>query len=83
VENGLSTFVKIIGDRVRVFHTCPRCNKGVFPFSIKRAQYYEIVSGGRNIQEIAPNLSAEQREYFLTGYCGPCRKELFPPEEDE
>lgn len=37
---------------------------------------------GAYIQDVFPNLSRDDRERFISGYCTPCWDQLFP-EEDE
>jgi hypothetical protein len=40
-------------------------------------------SGGRNIQDVMPDLSADDREFLMTGYTPEDWAAIFPPEEDE
>lgn len=37
--------------------------------------------GGELIQNVMPELSADQRELLISGTCGTCWEALFPPEE--
>jgi hypothetical protein len=38
---------------------------------------------GEYIQVAFPELTADQREALITGYCGACWDKLFPEEDDE
>lgn len=39
--------------------------------------------GGGLIQNVAPNLDADDRELLISGTCQVCWDKLFPPEEEE
>lgn len=38
---------------------------------------------GEFIQDAFPMLTADEREWLMSGYCPRCWDEMFPPEEDE
>lgn len=46
-------------------------------------QYARWQAGGQLIQNVLPQLSAEQREFLLTGYTPDDWKMLFPPEDED
>jgi hypothetical protein len=44
---------------------------------------YQRWLAGAYIQDVFPDLSLDDRERFISGYCTPCWDQLFPfPEED-
>ena len=65
--------------------TCKTCGKNVeIPcdgktfFSLKNWR-----RSSRSIQEIAPNLSPEYREMFISGICPECWKKIFGDENED
>jgi len=51
---------------------------------VTEAQILELASPQRRlIQEIVPALTADQREFLLTGYTAEDWAALFPPEDEE
>lgn len=50
---------------------CPDC-KSVAVFTISNEEYKALMANEVSIQRAVPSLTAEQRERFLTGLCGPC-----------
>ena len=61
---------------------CNECNKG-YDIPITERQRDEWLSSGRLIQKAFPQLSAAERELFISGMCGKCFDALFEGMEDE
>lgn len=45
------------------------------------AGYGGWISGSVNIQRAMPHVPKEERELLISGTCGECWDEMFPPEE--
>jgi hypothetical protein len=60
---------------------CPSCND-VLTIIITPSQLWEYNQGGY-IQDIMPEVSYDDRERFISGYCSPCWDVMFPPSEDD
>lgn len=61
---------------------CPMCNESL-TIEITGAQLYAYNKGAL-IQEVLPDVSASDRERFLTGYCNTCWVSIFGEDtEDE
>jgi hypothetical protein len=54
---------------------CPDCSQ-VFTTEISGDRLFAFRQGAF-IQEVLPNLSASERERFMSGYCGDCWKKIF------
>lgn len=68
---------------VDVISECPGCGRRTTLFGLSRAAL-KAWERGELIQKVFPELSAEEREKLVTGYCGVCWEELFgEPEQDE
>ena len=65
-----------------VITTCPICNKehSVHLTREQSYKYKDYLDGKGHIQDLLPELSADNREMLITGICPKCWKEL---EEDE
>ena len=61
---------------------CPRCCEA-HDVEVDFEDYTNYIMGGTNIQDAFPYLSANQREYILSGFCEDCWNHLFAEEEDE
>ncbi len=60
--------------------TCPMCHDTrslVVP-----TEGFEAWERGRLIQDAFPDLTKEEREALITGYCEPCWAKIFPEEEE-
>jgi predicted metal-binding protein len=44
---------------------------------------YLAYKAGELAQRAFPTMSADQRELLISGTCGTCWNEMFPPEEEE
>lgn len=60
---------------------CPMCNE-TLTTEIEGAFLYAYNRGG-SITEVFPNLSIDERERFISGYCSTCWTEMFGDDEDE
>ena len=60
---------------------CPKCS-AVFTTEITGEQMYRINTNAL-IQNIGLDLTADQREQFISGYCGTCWTELFSFDDEE
>lgn len=60
---------------------CPAC-KQVLVVTIT-SQSLWLYNNRALAQEVFPTLSDEDRERFVSGYCGPCWDNLFPEEEED
>lgn len=61
---------------------CPYCGKtGTLEISNEKA--YESWQNGTLIQRAFPELSAEEREFIITGLCPECQTKIFNFEEED
>lgn len=60
---------------------CPECHRKT-AITVVAVGYYRW-KAGEYIQVALPELTADQREALMTGYCGECWDKMFPPEDDE
>lgn len=60
---------------------CPECNE-VLTIEIDGSNVFQYHQGAR-IDSVLPDLSDDERERFITGYCSDCWNNLFPDEEGE
>lgn len=56
---------------------CPDCGLAGMTTTISGSQLYGLNQGILLAQEILPDLSAGERERFISGTCNPCYKSLF------
>lgn len=56
---------------------CPGCKSPGPIYYATRQQASDFASRRKNLQEIMPEVSADDRERFITGYCAPCWDNLF------
>jgi hypothetical protein len=54
---------------------CPDCEQ-VLVIEISSDKLFEYNQGGL-VHKVIPDLSAEQKERFISGYCGDCWKKIF------
>lgn len=59
-----------------------RCD-GVFRLVLPDAGYHGWMSGSVNIQRAMPRVPAAERELLISGTCGSCFDEMFPPGEED
>lgn len=59
---------------------CPRCRKHTTLVVDESA--HDMWKSGAYIQVAFPELSVDQREMMITGYCGSCWDILFPDEDE-
>ena len=59
---------------------CPSC-EGTLTIEITGNELFRINQGELNV--LASRVSAEERERFISGYCGTCWVALFGEDEDE
>lgn len=67
---------------VTIICTCPRCHK-VHEVVVDFEDYTNYMMGDAKIQDAFPYLSANEREYILTGFCEDCWNNLFADEDEE
>lgn len=60
---------------------CPGCNK-TETVEIDGQSLFRFRQGEK-IQDVMPNMSADVRERFMSGYCPPCWTETFGSDDDE
>lgn len=65
---------------ITLANQCLWCGKE-YTFDVPAAGYMAWRNGAL-IQDAFPTLTAEEREYMLTGYCKTCQDKLFGDEED-
>lgn len=65
-----------------IYTKCPICGSEK-TFVVTDEQYDMYISGDYHIQDIFPDLSAADRERFITGMCGQCWDDMFKDEEDD
>ena len=63
------------GEYLATSKPCPKC-AGTIQVEVSSKNLFDYNQGAL-IQNAFPNLTAEQRERFQTGYCPPCWKNLF------
>ena len=62
--------------KMKIIKVCPFCGKeNVVEMTYE--QYEQYVSGKGYVQNIFPNLSAEEREILISGICPKCWDETF------
>lgn len=67
--------------KTTVLGTCDRCGTPeILPVTLEQIRRWKSVS---LIQNAMPNLTAAQREMFLSGTCGACWNQLFENGEGE
>lgn len=66
---------------VKIEGPCYSCSKPV-AVTVKADDYSQF-EGGAFAQDCFRYLSAEQREFLISGICGTCWDSMFPPEEDD
>jgi len=68
-----------LGGRMTI--NCTKCHQ---PQTVKvtEAQVSDWQKSGQHIQDYFPQLSADQRELFITGICGKCFDAMFSEEEE-
>lgn len=72
-----------VGDgKLEVDTTCPLCQKP-HRVSVAATEYWSWMAGIISVQAAFPELSNAEREMLITGTCGPCWDEMFPPEDDD
>ena len=59
-----------------IVNECPFCGK-VNEIHIDPNVYIEWKFNGRSIQNVAPYMSATEREMLISGICEKCQKEIF------
>lgn len=60
---------------------CPQCNT-VLTVEVEGANVFKYHQG-YGIVDVLGHLSADERERFISGYCGDCWDALFPDDDDE
>lgn len=71
------------GDKVTLVLRCPQCGE-TKEIEVTSDEYDRLVDGDGHIQDILPNLSPDDREMFLSGFCSKCWDAMFGgPEEEE
>jgi len=72
--------------KVSVMFVCPNCGKTHFLSNLPESKVDRALNRddtGEHIQDIFPELSLEDREKFITGYCNECQKPIFNVEGDK
>jgi hypothetical protein len=60
---------------------CPVCGDvAILQLDVEGAKKY---NQGAYIQDAFPNMSAADRERFISGVCGTCWSKMFPPEDEQ
>lgn len=60
---------------------CPKCD-GVLEVKMLASLLFRY-NQGADITEVFPGMSADDRERFISGYCGPCWTAIFGDDDDE
>lgn len=63
------------GDKTTLTVACPFCGT-LQAVTITAQQYYDCFVKGYYIQDVMPDLSAQQRETLITGICNNCWQEI-------
>jgi len=69
---------------ISIVKMCPMCSKySARTLDTNEKQYQKWLDGAL-IQDAMPQLSIDDREFIITGYCDPCMDKVFStPEEAE
>lgn len=67
-------FETIPDDRMIVIRTCPICNKKSY-INVSKDAYNDWKSG-TVIQKALPELTEDQREWLISGFCPECFEEI-------
>lgn len=68
---------------VKITHECPLCKKEQ-SIIIPMSDYITYLQGEKNVQDIFPELSADDREFFfISGICPDCWDGIFPEASSE
>lgn len=70
-----------VDDMVAISGPCVYCQKQQ-TLAVDRAKLDKFREG-EYVQECFPELSPTAREFLISGVCGSCWDDMFPPEEDE
>lgn len=62
--------------------TCIMCNK-TFVIMLDPRKLAQYRAGNGKVQDIFPDLSADERELIMSGICGECYDKMFGDEVDE
>lgn len=62
-------------DKIRVDCECPMCHK-INTVELKTQQWWDWQLGG-HIQDVAPELSPNEREMLISGICPTCWNKMF------
>lgn len=66
---------------LRVDGPCIQCN--LPQFVVVPAEMLIKFGQGGFAQECFPDLPADQREFLISGICGACWDQMFPPDEED
>ncbi len=61
---------------LKVNNTCPICGKHHFVI-VDECDFADWYGSDKSVQAIFPYLSAEEREFFISGICADCCKNIF------
>jgi DNA-directed RNA polymerase subunit RPC12/RpoP len=68
-------------DNVKIEGPCYSCSKPI-AVTVKVADYKRF-EGGEFAQDCFSYLSADQREFLISGICGECWDKMFPKEDED
>lgn len=71
-----------MNEKVNITKKCWHCGKE-FDFYLTLEQVWELDKGEKHIQVILSNLSADDRELFISGICGKCFDDMFLENKDD
>lgn len=63
-------------DTLQIEATCNMCNK-THIIDVPRDGYTKWIKGVARIQDVMPDVSADDRELLISGTCGTCFDKLF------
>jgi hypothetical protein len=61
---------------------CPKCDTAPLVIELDGSKLYQYHQGA-SVQQVMPDLSPEDRERFMSGYCSPCWDAMFPDDDEE
>lgn len=67
---------------VEIARKCSRCQT-VVGMSVDAVRYSDWSHGGGHIQDMLPELNADERELLISGICGKCFDAMFDDDEDD
>ncbi len=69
-----------MAEKINISRKCPNCGKE-WSVDVYVEDFEKFARGEGLVQEIFPYLSADDREFFISGICPKCWDMIFVPED--